>query len=130
MRLKEIIKIDKKSNIHPKNRAFIYLFRMGNYLCFSKNKVLKLFSYIFRIIYKLIINNKNSIPIHTSIGEGIDGKSLEAPCIGDNVLIGAGAKIIGDITIGNNVIIGANAVVTKNIPDNATVINSNQIINT
>lgn len=44
------------------------------------------------------------------------------PTIGDNVFIGAGAKILGDITIGNNVKIGANAVVTKNIPDNCTVI--------
>ena len=45
-----------------------------------------------------------------------------APTIGNNVYIGAGAKIIGNITIGNNVLIGANAVVTKNIPDNYTVV--------
>lgn len=45
-----------------------------------------------------------------------------APIIGDNVFIGAGAKIIGNITIGNNVIIGANTVVTKNVPDNHTVV--------
>jgi serine acetyltransferase len=44
------------------------------------------------------------------------------PKIGDNCLIGAGAKIIGGVTIGNNVRIGANAVVTKDIPDNATVV--------
>ena len=41
--------------------------------------------------------------------------------IGDNVLIGAGAKILGSITIGNNVNIGANAVVLDSVPDNATV---------
>ena len=49
------------------------------------------------------------------------GQAMEknvAPVIGDNVIIGAGAKIIGDIRIGNNVIIGANAVVTHDIPDN------------
>lgn len=45
-----------------------------------------------------------------------------APVIGDNVFIGAGAKIIGNIHIGNNVIIGSNAVVTKDVPDNHTVI--------
>lgn len=45
-----------------------------------------------------------------------------APVIGDNVYIGAGAKIIGNITIGNNVLIGANAVVTKNVPDNCTAV--------
>jgi serine O-acetyltransferase len=40
-----------------------------------------------------------------------------APTIGDNVDIGAGAKILGPITIGNNVIIGANAVVICDVPD-------------
>ncbi len=38
------------------------------------------------------------------------------PVIGDNVIIGAGAKIIGYVHIGSNARIGANAVVTKNIP--------------
>lgn len=46
------------------------------------------------------------------------------PYIGDNCLIGAGAKILGNIRIGNNVVIGANAVVTKDIPDNSLVVNS------
>ena len=45
-----------------------------------------------------------------------------APTLGDNILIGAGAKIIGPIKIGSNVKIGANAVVTKDIPDNCTVV--------
>jgi serine O-acetyltransferase len=39
-----------------------------------------------------------------------------APVIGNNVDIGAGAKILGDITIGDNVLIGANAVVTESVP--------------
>lgn len=41
-----------------------------------------------------------------------------APQIGDNVDIGAGAKVLGNITVGNNVAIGANAVVTCDVPDN------------
>ena len=44
------------------------------------------------------------------------------PTIGDNVFIGAGAKIIGPIHIGNNVKIGANAVVICDVPDNTTVV--------
>ena len=40
------------------------------------------------------------------------------PTIGDNVTIGAGAKVLGGIFIGNHVTIGANAVVTKSLPDN------------
>jgi serine O-acetyltransferase len=41
----------------------------------------------------------------------------QRPIIGDNVIIGAGAKILGGIQIGDNVTIGANAVVTKSLPD-------------
>lgn len=44
-----------------------------------------------------------------------------APQIGDNVFIGAGAKIIGNIKIGNNVVIAPNSVVTKNIEENVVV---------
>ena len=52
-----------------------------------------------------------------------DTKFPGAPKIGNNVYIGAGAKIIGGITIGNNVRIGANTVVFKDVPDNCTVVN-------
>lgn len=44
------------------------------------------------------------------------------PTIGDNVMIGAGAKVLGNIIIGNNVKIGANCVVLESIPDNTTVV--------
>lgn len=40
-----------------------------------------------------------------------------APVIGDNVDIGTGAKVLGNIRIGNNVSIGANAVVVRDVPD-------------
>lgn len=51
----------------------------------------------------------------------IDSSHRGSPVIGDNCLIGAGAKIIGNIRIGNNVRIGANAVVHRDVPDNAIV---------
>lgn len=47
---------------------------------------------------------------------------LLLPKIGDNYFIGAGARILSNVTIGNNVKIGANAVVTKDIPSNCTVV--------
>ena len=53
------------------------------------------------------------------IGHKVPGEP--APQIGDNVFIGGGAKIIGNIKIGNNVTIAPNAVVVKNIPDNCIV---------
>lgn len=44
------------------------------------------------------------------------------PTIGNNVILGAGAKILGNITIGNNVRVGAGSVVVDNVPDNSTVV--------
>ena len=44
------------------------------------------------------------------------------PTIGNNVVIGAGAKILGNITIGDNSYIGANAVVIRDVPPNSTVV--------
>ncbi len=44
------------------------------------------------------------------------------PTLKNNVMISAGAKIIGDITIGNNSIVGASSIVLKDVPDNCTVV--------
>ena len=44
------------------------------------------------------------------------------PTIGNNIVIGAGAKVLGDITVGDNSYIGANAVVLGDVPANATVV--------
>ena len=41
------------------------------------------------------------------------------PTLGDNVTIGAGAKVLGGIFLGNNVVVGANAVVVKSLPSNS-----------
>ena len=49
-------------------------------------------------------------------------KGKRHPTIGNNVFIGSGAKILGNITIGNNVKIGANSVILESIPDNVTVV--------
>ena len=44
------------------------------------------------------------------------------PTIGNHVVIGTGAKVLGSITIGNNVKIGAGSVVVHPVPDNSTVV--------
>ncbi|MFA4854602.1 MAG: serine O-acetyltransferase EpsC [Candidatus Omnitrophota bacterium] len=49
-------------------------------------------------------------------------KGKRHPTIGNNVVIGAGAKVLGNITIGDNAYIGANAVVIKDVPPNSTVV--------
>jgi serine O-acetyltransferase len=54
-------------------------------------------------------------------GTGME-KGKRHPTIGDNVVIGAGAKVLGNITVGDNSYIGANAVVIKEVPPNSTVV--------
>ncbi len=44
------------------------------------------------------------------------------PTIGNNVIIGAGAKILGNITIGDNTRVGAGSVVVDNVPEHCTVV--------
>jgi serine O-acetyltransferase len=50
------------------------------------------------------------------------GQGGKPPKLGSNVFLGAGAKILGNITLGNNVVVGANSVVVNDVPDNCTVI--------
>lgn len=49
-------------------------------------------------------------------------KGKRHPNIGNNVVIGAGAKILGNITVGDNSYIGANAVVLNDVPPNSTIV--------
>lgn len=49
-------------------------------------------------------------------------KGKRHPTIGDHVVIGANASVLGDIRIGNNVRIGAGSVVVKEVPDDCTVV--------
>ncbi len=54
-------------------------------------------------------------------GTGKD-KGKRHPTLGNNVLVGAGAKVLGPFTVGNNVKIAANAVVLNPLPDNCTAV--------
>ncbi len=66
----------------------------------------------------------NNVTIFQGVTLGGTGKEQgkRHPTIGDNVVIGAGAKILGDITVGSNSYIGANAVIIRNVPLNSTVV--------
>ena len=44
------------------------------------------------------------------------------PTLGDNVMVGSGAKVLGPFKVGNNVRIAANSVVLREVPENATVV--------
>ena len=62
-------------------------------------------------------------------GVTLGGKTLDPvkrhPTVGDRVIIGAGAKLIGNITIGNDCRVGANAVVTKDMPAGTVAVGVN-----
>lgn len=66
----------------------------------------------------------DDVTIYQGVTLGGTGKQSgkRHPTIGNNVVIGAGAKILGSFTVGNNVNIGANSVVLSDIPDNSTVV--------
>lgn len=68
---------------------------------------------------------KNFTCLHNvTLGKNHNG----IPTIGNNVFIGCGSAVLGDITIGDNVNIGANCVVLRDLPDNCTVIGNPAII--
>jgi serine O-acetyltransferase len=64
--------------------------------------------------------------VHLFQGVTLGGTSTRRakrhPTLGRNVVVGAGAKVIGDVTIGENAKIGAGSVVVTNVPPNATVV--------
>lgn len=69
----------------------------------------------------IVINSRAKIGancrIHVCVNIGAAGGNPEAPQIGDNVYIGPGTKIYGNIKIGNNIAIGANSTVNKSIEE-------------
>lgn len=73
--------------------------------------------------HEVVIGNNFEIFQNVTIGSNRKEKNGRyMPIIGDNVMIGSGAVVVGAITIGDNVRIGANAYVDKDVPDNALVI--------
>ena len=57
-----------------------------------------------------------------TLGGVSTSKGKRYPTIGNHVVIGANASVLGNITIGNNVRIGAGSVVLKDVPDDCTVV--------
>ncbi|MFC4307843.1 hypothetical protein ACFPN2_02010 [Steroidobacter flavus] len=76
-----------------------------------------------------VIGHRVTIMQQVMIGSR-DGDPNIAPVIGDDVVIGAGARILGDVRIGKGATIGANAVVTRDIPPGATVVGADRIVAT
>ncbi|SFB36221.1 serine O-acetyltransferase [Clostridium frigidicarnis] len=66
----------------------------------------------------------NNVTLYHGVTLGGTGKDKgkRHPTVGNNVTIGAGAKILGPITIGNDVKIGSNSVVLRDVPNSATAV--------
>lgn len=75
------------------------------------------------VINEQVVIGKNcNLSQQVTIGVSRRGERAGVPTIGDNVYIGPGAKIFGQIQVGNNAAIGANCVVTRDVPDNGVVV--------
>lgn len=79
-----------------------------------------------------VLIHSNGVVINTAVRGGCDVKIEHqvtigaerglSPVLGDDVFIGAGAKVLGAIRVGSRVRIGANAVVLKDVPDDITAV--------
>jgi serine O-acetyltransferase len=126
----------------------VALYRIGNLLYRNRIPFLpKLFSFLNRILFSVwlpssaqigkkftlgywglgvvihsnsIIGNRVWICQNVTIGRNFGDRKV--PVIGNDVYIGAGSVLFGEIEIGNNVIIGSNSLINKSIPPNCTVV--------
>ena len=150
---KEYYLADRQNNSSFLTRMFLRFFRKGQFCCLNNKRFQEK---VCRIICSIILLRNNQFPFEAVIGSGLKLPHLmgivisggcvignnstifqqvtiganerdEHPKIGSNVIIGAGAKVIGNVTVGDYVKIGANAVITKNVPSNCIVVGNNKI---
>ncbi|MBL4902026.1 MAG: serine acetyltransferase [Desulfocapsa sp.] len=133
--------------MRPKPNLPYYLYRIANF-CYRKQIPLLpfLIRQLMRVVFSAVIPyevkmgknihfgyNGLGIIIHRNcvIGNNVHfyqqvtlggGRGKGVPVIGNDVVIGAGAKVIGGVTIGDGAKIGANAVVIDNIPAHSTAV--------
>ena len=70
-----------------------------------------------------VVGDRITIYHGTTLGGTGNEKGIKRhPTVGNNVIIGSGAKVLGNINIGSNSKIGANAVVLNDVPEGATVV--------
>lgn len=75
-----------------------------------------------------VIGDNCTIYQNATLGGTGKERNKRHPTLKNNVTVGAGAKILGNITIGNNVKVGANTTVLKDVPDGCTVVGIGRVI--
>ena len=92
--------------------------------------------YTVQLGQRVVFEHQHGIVIHGNCEIGDDciirqgvtlgnrylDKPYDAPKLGKNVNVGAGAKVLGAVNVGDDAVIGANAVVVKDVPAGATVV--------
>lgn len=133
---KKIIITSRKYDYYKKHKRhtlhYLYYSRKLNILCRKYNINIKgNFGKNLKIYHENIIINQyskigNNLILHGNNCIGNNGKDEKAcPTIGNNVEIGYGATIIGNIEIADNIIIGANSLVNKSFVEPGVVIAGN-----
>ena len=69
-----------------------------------------------------LVGNDVVIYQGVTLGGTSTKKVKRHPTLGNNIVVGCGAKILGNITVGDNSQVGANSVVIKDVPPNSTVV--------
>ncbi len=75
--------------------------------------------------FGVVLNGGAKIGKNCTMYQGVTVGNIDMktfPVIGDDVFIGAGAKILGNVKVGNHVKIGAGAIVVDDVPDNCTIV--------
>ena len=101
-----------------KNNKYVNKYNLEIYGTIGRK--LRIYHYNIVVNYKSIIGD--NVIMHGNNCIGNDGKNEKCPIIGNNVDIGYGSTIIGNIKIADNIKIGANSVVTKDFLEEGTTI--------
>ncbi len=128
-----------------KNNFPVLMYRFSHFLYYHHCKILsRIFDWLMRLVFScfvpgsaqigknlqlaywglgIVVHTRSRIGDNCHIGQNvtIGGNAGGVPQLLDNVRVGGGSFVFGDIVVGNNVIIGANSVVNKSVPDNAIV---------
>ncbi|MCI3951192.1 MAG: thymidylate kinase [Burkholderiales bacterium] len=95
--------------------------------CAIRSPILMPHPYGIVIHSKAVIGRRVTIMQQVTIGGKDPIGENTAPIIEDDVYVGAGARIIGNVRVGKSTIVGANAVVTRDVPPYSTVVGANRV---
>lgn len=96
--------------------------------CRIRSPILMPHPYGIVIHSKAVIGRRVTVMQQVTIGGKNPGGENAAPVIEDDVYIGTGAKIIGNVRVGRGTVVGANSVVTRDVPPWCTVVGANRIV--